>query len=346
MAKSIIESSRLNEIKKVLIVGQSNIGDVFCNLTIIKPIREHFPRAKVYFISSPRTRTIVEGYKGIDKVIILDKKNEHNGLFGRIRFHYQLKQENFDLVIVLKPTLMHKFLNLPYQWDIRSVFRKDFVAMRRHPVDMYIEFFRSKGVKFDEPVLEFNLEKEEEFCEGFLREQGIAPDDRLVGILPLAAWSLKNWPIAKWNRLAQVLKQKYAVKSLAFGKSSDDKFSRDVMANMSGDIISAIDKTSLKQAMALLTRCNIFIGPDSSLLHLASLLRVESIGLFGPTPVEYMFPYFHRHNVIGPKEKPGTASCLANHHPPFCSEAGEVSLCMDKITVDEVLDVIKAILKL
>ncbi len=330
-----------DKIRKILILGHSNIGDVCYDLSILRPLREYFKNAKISFLTSPKAQDILTVHQGIDEIIILDKRNKHKGLFRRIAFSNFLRRQRFDLVIILNSTLMHIFLNCPYVWDIYHSKKSDFDSLKKHPVDIYFDYLRARGLKAGKPEFNFSLEFETKFCESFLKKEGFSYKDKLVGIMPISAWAAKNWPLKKWNTLATQLKQ-YGVRIVALGKASGDAYSENVVKNISPDIISAINKTTLPQALALITYCDIFIGPDSSFLHLASCLGVESIGLYGPTPVDYVYPYFHRQNIICSKD--ATKGRTALGEPSPLDERKSNS--MDKISGEEVLSAVKSKLNL
>lgn len=325
-----------DRIQKILIVGHSNIGDIATDSLFLKPLRRAYPKAQIHFMTSPRARELLSCYKGIDREIILDKRGEHKGFWGRIKFHRELAREKYDLMIVLVKTYMHIFLRPPYVWDVRRICADDYKNKSIHPLDVYMKFMRQVGLPIEKIEFDFNLQGEEAFCEKFLSDRGVKREDVIVGILPLAAWGLKNWPIKKWNALAAELKAS-GIKTIAFGKTSGDFVGQEVLDHISPQIISAIDKLSLKQTVALIERCRIFIGPDSSLLHLASNLNVETIGLYGPTPPDYVYPYFHRNNLIIAKPVPAKYTCFKDPYSCVCKSEPMPSPCMDSITVEEVL---------
>jgi len=332
--------------KNILIIGHSNIGDVCYDLVVVNPLRRRFAGAKISFLTAPRACGIVEGYKGVDKVFSFDKYAKHRGLFGRLRFMYGLTKQRFDLAIVLPSTLMHKFLFVPCAWSLRKYLRGDPLKKKMHVADIYLEFLRSRGVEAKAAVFDFSWAKEDElYAETFLNANSLSQKDRLIGIHPVPAWSLKSWPIDKWNELAQVLSHRYGCKVISFGKSSGDSFGRMVDEKISREIIIA-KGTTLKQAMALIKRCAVFIGPDSSLLHLASCMQVETIGLYGPTRPEYIYPYFHGNNNITCREKPACMPCYPDIEASECKDKLVFGRCMEAIGVEAVLEQVRRYLRL
>ncbi|MBU0710006.1 MAG: glycosyltransferase family 9 protein [Candidatus Omnitrophica bacterium] len=332
-------------VKNILIVGHSNIGDVCYDLAVINPLRSHFPQARISFLTSSRAENIVGGYKGLNRVLTFNKDSKDRRLSGRLRFLISLAREKFDLAIILKSSLMHIFLGIPCVWSLRKYLGCAPSEKRTHIVDIYLDFLRSHGIETPKAIFDFSFGSEEQgFSDAFFAKEGISTQDKLVGILPAAAWSLKNWPIDKWNKLAELLAG-YGIKVIAFGKFSNDPYNQMVLNTISPEIILA-KNTTLKQAMSIIKRCNIFIGPDSSLLHLASCIGVNTIGLYGATSTDYIYPYFHRHNIITPGEQISCMPCYPGHKPCHTIAKSQVGACMDNINVDDVLGLVKKNLNL
>lgn len=331
-------------VRKILIFGHSNIGDVCYDLAVINPLRQRYPDAKIFFLTSSRCQDIVDDYKGIDRIIRFDRHGKDKGLFNRLRFISGLRKEKFDLAVVLKSSMAYKFLGISCVWRVKKKAKLQY----KHPVDQYLCTLRTHGLAVETASFSFGLREDERiFCEDFLTKKGVSRKDTVIGILPLAAWSLKSWPIEKWNKLAEILKSKYGIKLLNLGKMPDSDLGRRIAREISGQIIPA-DNTTLAQAKALLQRCRLFIGPDSSFLHLASCMGVETIGLYGATSAEHFYPYLHRHNIVWPREKLTCMPCYPGAGPS-CNKGKnrpDFGSCMEEIRVEDVLAVVKERLNL
>ncbi|MFA5311644.1 MAG: glycosyltransferase family 9 protein [Candidatus Omnitrophota bacterium] len=330
------------EVKKILIIGHRNIGDACYDLVVVKPLRRKFKDAEIVFLTSPVSRGIVEGYKGLDRVIIFDKYGADKGIWGRLRLMSLLIEERFDLAVALSSTLMHKYIKAGCQWSVRKYLGCLPQDKKMHVADIYIEFLRSFGVEAEKEYWDFDVEAGNNFCDEFLKKAGVSKGDKIAGILPYSGWPLKDWPIDKWNVLGDLLNREYNFKVIALGRVADDISSKEKLTLFSPSIISAVNKTTLKQAVSLIKRCNLFIGVDSSLLHLASCMGVESIGLFGATSKEYIYPYFHYCNVITPAQKRYCMPCYPGLNPcPCMKDKITRSPCMDDISVESVMQLVK-----
>jgi len=242
---------------------------------------------------------------------------------------------------------MYRFLGIPACWSVRKFLGGLPSDEGMHVVDTYLDFLRYHGVRAKGAKFGFaSTRGDKEFAKEFLREQGIKDEDKIIGILPIANWSLKSWTMDKWNHLAKILKEDYSIRVIAFGDSDDAYFKRLVIPHASNDIIMT-GKTSLGEAIALIRHCDIFIAPDTGLLHLASIMGVTAIGLYGPSPRDYIYPYFHRELIISAKDKLDCMPCYPSLTSSDCLKRAQLySKCMERISVDQVLEGIKGALRL
>ena len=332
---------RPSMIKNILVIGHANIGDVCYDLVVINPLRRHFPQAHISFLTSSRSKNIVEGYGGLNQVLTFDKKSTDRGLRGRLRLLKTLIRGKFDFAVVLKRTSVHRFAGIPRAWKVSKDLGVGPSQKGRHRVESYLAFLQSHVVDAGKAVFDFSLSEEEKnFSEEFLAKEGVRAQDRLVGILPLAAWSLKSWPIERWNALAGILKNQHGIKVINLGKREDSPMGRRITQEISREIISA-DATTLRQAMALIKRCSFVIGPDSSLLHVASCMGIEAIGLYGPTSGEYFYPYAYRQNNVSTEKKLACMPCYPEFKSFPCRGKEGSGVCMEELQVEDVLKIVQ-----
>ena len=325
--------------KNILVIGHSNIGDVCYDLAVIDPLSKAFPGSRISFITSSVSIGLVRGYPGIDSIITFDRHSKDKGFLGRLRFTRMLQRQKFDLVVVLCATYMQVFLGSADAWCVKKRSRVDKVAGPRHVVDVYLALLKANGVDVPGPVFNFNFTPEENrFADDFVRDNKISSGDVLIGILPLSNWSLKCWYVENWNKLSKALAAAHKAKIIVFGKSSNDPYVREAVAKISPELISAIDKTTLRQSLALIKRCGLFISADTSFLHFASCLGVPCIGLFGATAETHYYPYFSRDGIIKSPEPLWCMPCGGSRHFAVCKAKDGLAPCMEAITVDAVLD--------
>lgn len=88
------------------------------------------------------------------------------------------------------------------------------------------------------------------------------------------AWNGKNWPVDRWNAVAQALR-KQGWKILLFGSPPKR-----------ADVLVDLDmrgQSGYPELAALLSQCKLFVGVDSFPAHMASAMKVPCVVLFGIT---------------------------------------------------------------
>jgi len=103
---------------------------------------------------------------------------------------------------------------------------------------------------------------------------------------------IKRWPAAFWRRLCQSLQNAGCSPVLIVPPETmpphADPTER-ALADLPAPPVAF--RASLDKAAALLARCDLVVGVDTGLLHLASAVGTRYVGLFGPTNPEVTGPY-------------------------------------------------------
>jgi ADP-heptose:LPS heptosyltransferase len=120
----------------------------------------------------------------------------------------------------------------------------------------------------------------------------LPPETPLIGLGPTANWSGKIWPPDRFVALFHALADgQTGARAVIFGgPGATERAAADpVLAALPG-AIDLVGRLTLPQAAACLTRCALFVGNDSGLMHLAASAGTPTLGLFGPTPADEYAP--------------------------------------------------------
>ena len=117
-----------------------------------------------------------------------------------------------------------------------------------------------------------------------LREAGVDPDSRPVGLAPgvAAGGSAKQWPGAHFGRLASLLKAGGFQPVVVIGPG-ESTVARAVIEASGLDIPVIAEDLDAAGLAAVLSGLSALVGNDSGPAHLASALGVATVALFGPT---------------------------------------------------------------
>ncbi|HEY0777092.1 MAG TPA: glycosyltransferase family 9 protein [Gemmatirosa sp.] len=172
--------------------------------------------------------------------------------------------------------------------------------------------------------------------------------DVLVALAPGGARSVKGelgqkrWPRANYAELARRLLAEYGdVGFLLLGAPSDRADTDAVRAAVpNACVLDLTGQTSLVEARAVIAHADLFVGNDSSLLHLAATTRTPIVTIFGPTDPRAMAPRgAHVRWLWAPR---GGVPC----HDEITGVLGpcDGTCCIERVTPDEVLHAARELL--
>jgi ADP-heptose:LPS heptosyltransferase len=118
-----------------------------------------------------------------------------------------------------------------------------------------------------------------------LATNGLRGDQPLVAIAPFAAEARKEWPEDRFAQVADMaasaLDGQIVIPGSAGERSRAERFSKRLDAGAT--VLSG--ETNMRQVAALMERCDLFIGGESGLTHIAYAVGTPLVCIVGPTPV-------------------------------------------------------------
>jgi ADP-heptose:LPS heptosyltransferase len=165
----------------------------------------------------------------------------------------------------------------------------------------------------------------------------------LITIQPGPTLHVKEWPHEKWVQLIVRLREHgfTNVVQLGISRYLDNK---PVAINPIPGVVSLVDQLTLEDSIAVVACARLHIGVDSGLLHVAAATGVPSVGLFGMTLPQRIFPRISNQQCIVTR-----VECRGCGHynaaNPYTDDCPHHIRCMQDITVEEILDACLAGLK-
>lgn len=105
-------------------------------------------------------------------------------------------------------------------------------------------------------------------------------------------WPYKQWPLGHFKRLITLLTQAGRQVVLTSGPSSEDRACVRAMADAApADQLVDAGGLNFKQVAALLRSAALYIGPDTSVSHLAAACGIPVLAVFGPTNPQRWAPW-------------------------------------------------------
>lgn len=174
--------------------------------------------------------------------------------------------------------------------------------------------------------------------------------ERVVGLVPSSNMAIKRWPVREWIKLDAHLREQGA-RTILFCDKPD---SPQAQAFRQAGSTALQVYTTLDNVAALLEHCNLVVGVDTGLLHMAGALEIPWVGLFGPTNPEVTGPYVQSGGIglVAPFQKPATCGGCWKHFKyeddtcrtfdvgscmHFLGEEAVLDACMDMLRKDRVM---------
>jgi ADP-heptose:LPS heptosyltransferase len=142
-------------------------------------------------------------------------------------------------------------------------------------------------------------------------------------------WKYRRWPIESVVKFANSLIERKNVCIVFLGDEFDKEEFEKIDPQVITKKVNFVGQLSIIETCFVISQCDIFIGPDSGLLHCAAALDVPSVGLYGPNLPEVSAPISDNTKILF-------------HRMPCCPcdqvicDQGE-NRCMKKISVDSVM---------
>jgi heptosyltransferase-1 len=147
---------------------------------------------------------------------------------------------------------------------------------------------------------------------------------------PGTGWGAKQWAPERYGELAIALASR-GLRSVVNYGPGEETLARQTVAASAGKAQPLF--SSLSELMALARRSELFVGGDTGPMHLAALMGVRTVALFGPTDPARNGPYWAGTRVL---RDPASITSYSHNRADDCGLA--------KITAERVLLEIDALL--
>lgn len=336
-----------------IIVRMPNwLGDLVMATPILTDLRHHWPKAKITAMCQGILGTVIREDPHIDALFEFKRPNGWFDHQGQKALIHRLKEEKADLALLLTNSFSSAYWfwrgNIPHRVGFATHGRSwllnhpiPFPPQRKnqHLVITYKMLLNSLGIPLSSTSPHLYLTSDEQkAAQAKLRMLGVQSSDLLIGMNPGAAYgSAKCWLPERFKQLSQRLLEFPHLKIVFFGDKAGASLVDEICRELPPDrVMNLAAKTSLRELIALMQTCQLFLTNDSGPMHVASALGIPFVALFGSTSDTITGPYeggrvIHKHVACSP--------CYRRECPIDFR-------CMTRIEVNEVYEEIQHFLRL
>lgn len=290
-------------INSICIVRLSALGDVLMAVPLIRTLQENLPQAKLTWIISRPAYDLVEGMDGVE-FIVIDKPKR---LADYWRFKKQLSGRTFDVLLAPQASLRTNFLyplikakrkigydthraNDAHGWFINERITPGY----EHTLDGFLKFAEVLGIK--NKVIRWDLPiAEQDYA---WAEQHLPVKGPVLIINPAASKPERSWPVESYIEVLRLAQERWQVQVVITGGPGD--FDKQ-LAEQIAQVIPAINlagKTKPKQLLALISKANVVLCPDTGPSHMSTAVNTPVVALHAVTNPLISGPYLFQHLVV------------------------------------------------
>jgi heptosyltransferase-2 len=317
-------------VRRILVRVPNWIGDAVMCTPALDALRELFPSAEVTVLARSVIADVLKGHAAVDRCLVYDFRGRHAGLTGKWSLAGELRRLHFDLAVLFQNAFEAALLaylggvprRLGYATDGRSFLLSDAVTVPGkgvHQIVYYGNLLRGlgHGGPLGPPRL-FLAEDEERRMAGRLAEAGIDEGDLVVGVNPGSTYGgAKRWLPERFGSVADRLVTRYGagrpVRVLIVGAPGEEALGRAVASGMQAPAVEWSGRTTVRELMAVVKRCGIFVTNDTGPMHIAAAFGVPVVAVFGPTDASTTGPFGTAHTII--REPVDCSPCLLRECP-------------------------------
>jgi heptosyltransferase-2 len=281
----------LAEAKQILVIRPDEIGDVVLTSPFLRELRRAAPQARITLLVKPACYPLVEHCPYVDAVYRVPRRAGVRLVCTAWRLRLGLLPwRGFDLVILprygadwYRSELLGHLL--AGNGVVAAQRGRESAQGGRTARLLYLDIFRNTNIEHEvlltlrvlewlgaprtaEPRLELWLtESDRRFA------ADLSPKARpLVAIALSAGDPRRCWPAERFAEVAEWLRSEYRATVIVLGASGDPVCPAS---------LNLVGETTIRQAAALIERCDLFIGNDSGLMHIAAAAQVPVVEISG-----------------------------------------------------------------
>jgi len=350
---------------KILVISLAGIGDTLLATPLLAELRVNFPTARIdTLVLWAGSKDLLEANPHLNT--IYQKNLIRASKLEALRFLWSVRANHYDVSINTHPQsrihyraisrLIGAPVRISHEYDcsgwldrllVNRTLPQDYT---RHTVEHNLDVLPLIGAttKRTNHDMEVRLTAEDErWADDFLAGRGLK-DTFCLGVHAGSGGTknlaLKRWPLANYIRLIQKLNHDQpAVKVLLFGGGDELREHQQIIAQTDSKLALSAETKNLRQAAALLKRCNAFLSVDTALMHLAAAMKTPNqIVIEAPTLNPTNLPHGNPFTVVRNLVSHGRQLEYYRYDGDGIHGTDEELIrCMNSVTVEAVWEALK-----
>ncbi len=284
--------------KHILVIRLSAMGDVAMTVPVLRAFSIQNPDVKITVVSRPFFKPFFDTISNVT-FFGIDLKKRHKGFLGLFRLFLDLNKFGITHVADLHNVLRSKIVRSLFALSGKKVAatdkgRSDKKALTRSEnkifeptksmFERHVETFKKLGFQID--LLNPTFPEKAVLSNNILSEIGEISDFsemKLIGIAPFAQYESKVYPLDLMEKVIDELAKNSNHKILLFGGGNEEIQKLNQLQSNHKNVVVIAGKLTFEEELQLISNLDVMLSMDSGNAHIAAMLGVKVITLWGAT---------------------------------------------------------------
>jgi ADP-heptose:LPS heptosyltransferase len=280
--------------KHIAVMRLSAMGDVAMTVPVLRAFVNQNQDVKITFISRKFFKTFFDEIPNVT-FFEFDDKNRHKGFFGLLRLFRDLQKLNIDAFADLHNVLRSKIIGKLFAFsgkktaivdkgraEKKALIQPENKIFKQSPTmfERHCKVFETLGFKIDisNPIFPEKATLDSQTLDLIQNN-----NQKLIGIAPFAQYNSKVYPLDLMQQVIDELALNPENKILLFGGGKSEIEILNSLSANKENVINCAGKISFEQELKLISNLDVMLSMDSGNAHIAAMLGVKVITLWGAT---------------------------------------------------------------
>ncbi len=293
----------------ILVIGPSWVGDMVMAQSLFMTLKQKTPEAEIDVLAPAWSKPLLQRMPEVTDAIEMPLGHGQFDIKTRFQLGQQLRNHNYQHVFVLpnswKSALIPFFSQIPvrtgYKGEMRWGLLNDIHYLDKKQLSMTVQRFvaladKNTAIKqlYPAPKLNISSLDQQQAQEKFQLNQ----TKKILALCPGAEYGpAKCWPAEHYAALA-IMKLAQGWQVWLFGSEKDQTTSNQINQLTSNQCIDLSGKTTLAEAVDLMSIVDAVVSNDSGLMHVAAALDKRLIALYGSSDPNFTPPLNEQATVL------------------------------------------------
>ena len=270
------------------------MGDVAMTVPVLRALVLQYPEVKITVVSRPFFQPFFAEIPNVN-FFGADLNKRHKGFIGLVRLFSDLRKLKIDVVADLHNVLRSKVVRTLFALSgkkvaatnkgraekkaLTSLTNKVFAPVKPM-VERHVDTFNQLGFSVD--LTKPKFPEKAILSENILKITG-TKSQNWIGIAPFAQYESKVYPNDLMQQVMDGLAKNKNYKIFLFGGGEKEIQLLNQLQNQHENVIVLAGKLKFKQELEVISNLNIMLSMDSGNAHIAAMLGVKVITLWGAT---------------------------------------------------------------